>query len=76
MASELEDRRGLPVEVREVLNYVVAAEEGFAWVADRPITVGLIERLHNCSSLTRRASAMTLDGFVRGRFSSAPAGCP
>jgi Fic family protein len=45
MASELEDRRGLPVEVREVLNYVAAAEEGFAWVADRPITVGLIERL-------------------------------
>lgn len=45
LASEPEDRPGLPVEVREVLNYVVAAEEGFAWVADRPITVGLIERL-------------------------------
>ena len=46
LASEPEDRQGLPSEVREVLNYVVAAEEGFAWVADRPITVGLIERLH------------------------------
>jgi Fic family protein len=44
LASEPEDP-GLPVEVREVLNYVVAAEEGFAWVADRPITVGLVERL-------------------------------
>jgi Fic family protein len=45
LVSEPEDRPGLPTEVREVLNYVVAAEEGFAWVADRPITVGLIERL-------------------------------
>jgi Fic family protein len=45
LASEPEDRRELPLEVREVLNYVVAAEEGFAWVRDRPISVGLIERL-------------------------------
>jgi Fic family protein len=45
MASEPEERGALPVEVREVLNYVVAAEEGFDWVRDRPITVGLIERL-------------------------------
>jgi Fic family protein len=45
LASEPEDRRELPLEVREVLNYVVAAEEGFAWVRDRPISVGLIEQL-------------------------------
>jgi Fic family protein len=45
LASEPEERRGLPVEVREVLNYVVAAEEGFAWVRDRPITVALLEGL-------------------------------
>lgn len=45
LASEPEDRRHLPADLREVLNYVVAAEEGFAWVRDRPITVGLIERL-------------------------------
>jgi len=45
LASEPEERRGLSVEVREVLNYVVAAEEGFAWAPERPITVGLIERL-------------------------------
>ncbi|HZO37019.1 MAG TPA: Fic/DOC family N-terminal domain-containing protein [Solirubrobacteraceae bacterium] len=43
--SEPEDRHGLTVEVREVLNYVVAAEHGFSWVRERPITVGLIERL-------------------------------
>jgi Fic family protein len=45
LASEPEDRRGLSVELREVLNYVVAAEEGFSWVQDRPITVGLVEHL-------------------------------
>lgn len=45
LASEPEERRGLPVEVREVLNYVVAAEEGFTWVRERPITVSLMERL-------------------------------
>lgn len=47
LASEPEDRRGLSLEVREILNYVVAAEEGFAWIRDRPITVGLIERLQH-----------------------------
>ena len=45
LASEPEERRSLSLELREVLNYVVAAEEGFGWVTERPITVGLIERL-------------------------------
>lgn len=45
LASEPEERSGLPADVREVLNYVVAAEEGLGWVRERPITVGLIERL-------------------------------
>lgn len=45
LASEPEDRLRLPAEVGEVLNYVVAAEEGFAWIADRPITVGLLLQL-------------------------------
>jgi Fic family protein len=45
LASEPDDRVVASLEVREVLNYVVAAEEGFRWVVDRPITVGLIERL-------------------------------
>lgn len=35
----------MPVELREVLNYVVAAEEGFAWVRERPVTGVLISRL-------------------------------
>jgi cell filamentation protein, protein adenylyltransferase len=47
LASETEERRGLPVELREVLNYVVAAEEGFSWVQDRPINVGLVEHLQS-----------------------------
>jgi Fic family protein len=45
LASEPEERRMLSLELREVLNYVVAAEEGFGWVRERPITVGLVERL-------------------------------
>lgn len=45
LASEPEERRALSPELREVLNYVVAAEEGFGWIRERPITVGLIERL-------------------------------
>lgn len=45
LASETDERSGLPAEVREVLNYVAAAEEAFAWIRERPLTVGLIERL-------------------------------
>lgn len=45
LASEPEERRTLSIELREVLNYVVAAEEGFVSVRDRPISVGLVERL-------------------------------
>jgi Fic family protein len=45
LAAEPEDRQSASLELREVLNYVVAAEEGFRWVADRRITVGLIEQL-------------------------------
>lgn len=45
LASEPEERRGLPVELREVLNYVVAAEAGFSWVRERPVTTSLIEHL-------------------------------
>lgn len=32
-------------DVREVMNYTVAAEHAFAWVRDRPITLGLISAL-------------------------------
>lgn len=43
--SEVEDRALLSLEVREILNYVVAAEEAFSWVLERPLTSGLIENL-------------------------------
>lgn len=45
LAAETEDRQTASLELREVLNYVVAAEEGFRWVADRRITVGLVDQL-------------------------------
>lgn len=45
MASDPGERQRLPVELREVLNYVVAAEEGFEWVGERPLTLNVIERL-------------------------------
>jgi Fic family protein len=45
LASEPEERGGLTADVREVLNYVVAAEDGFAWVLERPITRSLLEGL-------------------------------
>ena len=31
--------------MREILNYVVAAEEGFHWIAERPLTVNLLGNL-------------------------------
>jgi Fic family protein len=42
LVPELDERETLPLEIRENLNYVVAAEEGFRWVADRPVTRGLL----------------------------------
>lgn len=42
LGSEVEERAALPVELREVVNYVVAAEEGFAWARDRPLTTTAI----------------------------------
>lgn len=44
--------------LREVLNYVVAAEHAFAWMADgRPLTVGLLEDLQ--ARLVRGTAAQT-----------------
>jgi len=45
LVPDIEERETLPLEIRENLNYVVAAEEGFRWVADRPLTKGLIGEL-------------------------------
>jgi Fic family protein len=45
LESDVEQRAALPLQVREILNYVVAAEDAFSWVTDRPLTTGLIEGL-------------------------------
>jgi Fic family protein len=42
LVPDVEERETLPLELRENLNYVVAAEQGFAWVTDRPLTAGLM----------------------------------
>ena len=45
LESDVEERAHLPLEMREILNYVVAAEEAFSWIGERPLTRGLIENL-------------------------------
>lgn len=45
LESELENRGRASLEVREILNYVVAAEEAFGWVRERPLTTGLLSSL-------------------------------
>lgn len=45
LESDIEDRAQLSLEMREILNYVVAAEEAFTWIRERPLTSGLIEGL-------------------------------
>lgn len=45
MEPEVADRSSRSVEVWEILNYVAAAEEGFAWISSRPVTTRLIAEL-------------------------------
>jgi cell filamentation protein, protein adenylyltransferase len=45
LESDLEERAQLSGEVREILNYVVAAEEAFSWIGERAMTTGLIANL-------------------------------
>jgi Fic family protein len=45
LASDVDTRGHAPVELREILNYVVAAEQGFDWVRERPLTTGLLSSL-------------------------------
>lgn len=45
LVPETDERETLPVEIRESLNYVVAAENGFRWVATQPLTRTLIGEL-------------------------------
>lgn len=39
---EADQRAQVPANVREVMNYTRAADAAYAWVADRPITLGLL----------------------------------
>jgi Fic family protein len=45
LESDVEERAQLSLEMREILNYVVAAEQAFSWIDERPLTRGLIENL-------------------------------
>ena len=45
LESDAEDWDQLSSEVREIVNYVFAAEEAFGWIGERPITAGLIGSL-------------------------------
>lgn len=45
LESDPEDRAQLSLELGEILNYVVAAEEAFSWDPERPLTVGMIASL-------------------------------
>jgi len=45
LESDIERRGQMSLELLEILNYVVAAEEAFSWVRERPLTIGLIESL-------------------------------
>ncbi len=47
LESDIEERSELSVEVREILNYVVAAEEGFAWIEERHLTGNLVASLQH-----------------------------
>ncbi len=45
LESDIENREQLPLEVREVLNFVVAAELGCSWEPERALTSGFIGTL-------------------------------
>jgi len=65
LAADVITEENRSLALREVMNYVVAAERGFAWIAnDRPITVGLLCELQQV--LVRGTSADTEEaGRVR-----------
>lgn len=47
LESTVEDRARASLEVREILNYVAAAEEGFDWIAERPLTSSVLGSLQH-----------------------------
>lgn len=67
IAADMVEDAARSVAVREILNYISAAEFGFEHIADTPITVGLLCGLH--SILVRGTDA---DGAETGRVRSIP----
>jgi Fic family protein len=45
LESDVQEGAGLSRELREILNYIVMAEQAFVWIEERPLTVGLLESL-------------------------------
>jgi Fic family protein len=45
LASDIEERADLSLQIREILNYIVTAEQAFKWIEERPITVGMLGSL-------------------------------
>jgi Fic family protein len=64
LEAEFTEERDIPASVREVRNYVVAAEHGVAAVRDRPISLGLIRDLQR-TLVTGTASEGLNPGQVR-----------
>jgi Fic family protein len=47
LASDIHERAQLSLELHEILNYIVAAEQAFQWIEERPITVGMLSSLQH-----------------------------
>jgi cell filamentation protein, protein adenylyltransferase len=66
LAEDVEECETLTLELRENLNYVVAAEQGFEWVAHRPMTRAFLGQLQRV--LVRRTPGEHTDaGRLRDR---------
>ena len=72
LASDIDERAHLSVEIREILNYIVTADQAFRWIEERPITVGMLAVCRASWSRAPPASATTRDASGTGRSSSAP----
>ena len=76
LESSIDQRDDLSLEVREVLNYVVAAEQAFAWIQERPLTATFVTGLQR--TLVRDTPSEHGDaGQLRDRqVAIGPAGSP
>jgi Fic family protein len=45
LESDVREGARLSLDMREILNYILTAEQAFAWIEERPLTVGLLESL-------------------------------